>query len=111
MVLRKLYYPDATQQHDNKDDEDDDPRRLALCRPGQSKNEQLGNRRRYQSKTIREYKYTIREYNFPVHTFPTHILSHFYALEPSGKMSLNFSAHQNKYSYTTNELIVHFRAP
>ncbi len=43
MVLRKLYSPDATQRHDDEDDEDDDVRRLALCCPGQSKNEQLGN--------------------------------------------------------------------
>jgi len=47
MVSRKLYSPDATQRHDDKDDEDDDPHQLALCCPGQSKNEQLGNRRRY----------------------------------------------------------------
>ncbi len=49
MVWCKLYIPDATQWHDNKDDEDDDPRRLALCCPGQSKNEQLGNRQRYRA--------------------------------------------------------------
>ncbi len=49
MVLHKLYSPDATQRHDDEDVEEDDPRRLALCRPGQSKNEQLGNRQRYQA--------------------------------------------------------------
>ncbi len=27
-------------------------------------------------------------YNFPVHTVPTHILSHFYALGPSGETFL-----------------------
>ena len=43
MVSRKLYSPDAMQRHDDEDNEDDDPRRLALYRPGQSKNEQLGN--------------------------------------------------------------------
>jgi hypothetical protein len=41
MVSRKLYSPDATHQHDDEDNEDDDPRRIALCHPGQSKNEQL----------------------------------------------------------------------
>jgi hypothetical protein len=62
---------------------------------------------------VKNYKRVqiIREYNFPVHTVPTHILSLFYALGPSGEMSLNFSAHQNKYSCTTKELIVLFCAP
>jgi hypothetical protein len=63
------------------------------------------------SQKLQESTNTIREYNFPVHTVPTHILSHFCALGPSGEMSLNFSAHQNKYSYTTKELIVHFCVP
>ena len=49
MVSRKLYSPDATQRHDDKDNEDDDPHQLALCCPGQSKNEQLGNRWRYRA--------------------------------------------------------------
>ncbi len=33
MVLRKLYSPNATQQHDDEDNKDDEPRRLALSRP------------------------------------------------------------------------------
>ena len=44
MVARKLYSPNATQRHDNEDNKDNDLRQLALFRPGQSKNEQLGNR-------------------------------------------------------------------